>query len=462
MNKKTQRIIVIVLAAALLLTVMIPALSVIVGATVTQGDIDSIRDNLNSVSQRKKDIDAQLAAARKDLAQAKKAVELVQEQVLLTEQQIGYQQQLIDETQAQIDETQAQIDESQTQIDAYDAQIAQKTSDIHDLEEQEAQQYQEFYDQVRWMEETGSASYLSILFEASSFAEMLDYATLIADIMDYSNRIIDRLEATQKELAEARTALQADRDAQAAVKLRQEEQKAEQEAQKAGLKAQMSELEAQKKQLDKDKAEAVALMNKIAASESQFAKDAADLAAEEARVEKALKDAEKKYAEQLAALQNNGEWYWPLPGKVSVSSLFGLRPDPWTGKPSNHSGTDIPAAAGTEIHAAQNGIVTYVSPYKAVDYGWYCMISHANGYVTLYAHQRVKPIVSVGQTVKKGDVIGYVGSTGYSTGNHLHFELRVNNVRQDILKLYPNITFTYSGTSYSWKGNNYPPGLKNT
>ena len=447
MSKKIQRIIVIVLAAALLLSVVIPALSLLAGATVTQADIDNIKGNLNGISQRKKDVQDQLNSIRNNLAQAKAAVELVQEQVILTEQQIGYQQQLIDEIQAQ-------IDESQAQIDAYDGQIAKKTADIHDLEEQEEQQYQEFYDQVRWMEETGSASYLSILFEASSFQELLDYATILNDIMEYSNRIIDRLVATQAELADARAALQADRDAQAAVKLQKEGQKADQEAQ-------MAELETQKKQLEKDKADAVALMNRIAASENEYARQAAELAREEANIQQALKDAERKYAEQLAAMQNNGEWYWPLPGKSSLSSLFGNRPDPFTGKPSTHSGTDIPAAGGTEIHAAQDGIVTYVG-YAGDSYGNYCMISHAGGYVTLYAHQRVKPLVSVGQTVTKGQVIGYVGTTGYSTGNHLHFELRINGVRGDVLRLYPNMTFTYSGTRYSWKGANYPKGLQNT
>ena len=446
MNKKLQRIIVIVLAAVMLLTVMIPALSLIAGATVTQGDIDSIKGNLSDVSQRKKEVQAQLSSVRNDLSKAKEAVNLVQTQVLLTEQQIGYQQQLIDEIQAQ-------IDASQDLIDSYNEQIDQKTADIHDLEEQEEEQYQEFYDQVRWMEETGSASYLSILFEASSFAEMLDYATLIADIMDYANRIIDQLEATQAKLAQARTELQADRDAQEAVKLQQEEQRAEQEAQKAAL-------EAQKSQLEKDKAEAVALMNRIAASESEYAKEAAALAAEEAAIQKALKDAEAKYAAQLAAMQNNGNWYWPLPGKTSLSSLFGGRYHPITHKWHEHSGTDIPAAGGTQIHAAQDGIVTYVSPNQYGSYGWYCMISHAGGYVTLYAHQKVKPIVKEGQTVKKGQVIGYVGTTGSSTGNHLHFELRANGVRSDVLKLYPNMTFTYSG--YSWKGSNYPSALKKT
>ena len=80
--------------------------------------------------------------------------------------------------------------------------------------------------------------------------------------------------------------------------------------------------------------------------------------------------------------------------------------------------------------------------HRASSYGYYCIISHGGGYATLYAHQCQVPAVKEGQTVKKGDIIGYVGTTGRSTGNHLHFELRVNGVRNDVLKLYPGMTFT--------------------
>ena len=110
MSKKAQRIIVIVLAAALLLSVFVPALSLLARATVTQSDIDNIKGNLDAIARRRRENEAQLSSIRNDLAKAKEAVALVQEQVLLTEQQIGYQQQLINDTQAQIDDTQAQID----------------------------------------------------------------------------------------------------------------------------------------------------------------------------------------------------------------------------------------------------------------------------------------------------------------------------------------------------------------
>ena len=370
MNKKTQRIIVIVLAAALLLTVLVPALSLLGSAAVTQGDIQNIKDELTDIKEQKKEADARLAAIRDDLSKAKEQMELIQGQVVLTESQINASQQLLDQ---------------------YDADISAKEADIAELEVQEQEQLEEFYRQVRWMEETGSVSYLSILFQASSFSQLLEYATLITDIMEYSNRIIDRLENTQQQ---------------------------------------------------------------IAASESEAAEEAKKLAESEALINKQLKDAERKYAQQLAELerqqqQNNnnvnmtsGNWYWPLPGRYKISSLFGSRIDPINGRRDNHTGTDIPAPGGTPIYAAQDGIVTTVNRNQyASSYGFYCIISHGNGYATLYAHQNQVPPLSEGQTVKKGQVIGYVGTTGRSTGNHLHYELRVNGVRGDVLKLYPGMRF---------------------
>ena len=196
MKKKTQRIIVIVVAAALLLSVMVPVLSVFARASVTQNDIQNIKSELSDIQAQKKDAEARLKAIRNDLSKAKEQVQLIQDQVLLTEQEINA---------------------SQAMLDEYDAQIAVKEADIRELERQEEEQYQEFYEQVRWLEETGGVNYLSILFEANSFADMLDQAMLIGDIMEYSNGIIEKLKATQRDLDMAREALQTDRDAQALV-----------------------------------------------------------------------------------------------------------------------------------------------------------------------------------------------------------------------------------------------------
>ena len=422
MNKKTQRIIVIIVAAALLLSVMLPLLSMFAQASVTQGDIQNIKNELSDIQAQTKDAEARLKAIRNDLSKAKEQVEIIRNQVLLTEQEINA---------------------SQAMLDEYDRQIADKEQEIAGLEQQEEQQYQEFYQQVRWMEETGGVNYLSILFEANSFADMLDQAMLIGDIMDYSNRIIEQLEATQAELGLARDALASDRADQALVQQELEERKAE---------------------LEDKRNEAQNLMNQIAATESEYAAEAKELAETEAQVNKQLKDAQTKYAAQLAELERkrqeqaaanggsatvnmtSGDWYWPLSNRYKISSLFGSRVDPINGRRDNHTGTDIPAPSGTPICAAQDGVVTTVNANKnASSYGYYCIISHGNGYATLYAHQCQVPPVSEGQTVSKGQVIGYVGTTGRSTGNHLHFELRINGVRNDVLKLYPGMTFTSPG-----------------
>lgn len=413
MKKKTQRIIVIIVAAALLLSVMIPVLSVFAQASVTQSDIQNIKNELGDIQAQKKEAEEKLKSIRNDLSKAKEQVALIQEQVLLCEQEINVSQAILEE---------------------YDRQIAEKELEIQALEQQEEEQYQEFYRQVRWMEETGGVNYLSILFEANSFADMLDYAMLIGDIMDYSNGIINRLKATQTELALARDGLESDRADQALVQ---------------------QELEARRAELEQKRADAQTLLNQIAASESEYAKEAKELAESEARINKELKDAQAKYAAQIAALEaqrnasvnmTSGNWYWPLPGRYKISSLFGGRIDPINGKRDNHTGTDIPAPSGTPIYAAQDGIVTTVNRNKnSSSYGYYCIINHGGGYVTLYAHQCQVPIVNEGDTVSKGQVIGYVGTTGRSTGNHLHFELRVNGVRNDVLKLYPGMTFTSPG-----------------
>ena len=408
MKKKTMRIIVIILAAVMLLSILVPMLTVLAGASstkVTEDDIKKIKGELSDISAQRAKAQAQLSAIRGDLSRAKEQISLIESQILLTEHEISISQRLLEQ---------------------YDMSIQSKELELRALEDREAAQYAQFCNHVRWLEETGSVSYLSILFKASSFSELLDYAVLIADIMDYSNSIIDDLQETQAEIGVARDALQESRDEQAAVS--------------AGLTE-------QKESLESLLVEAEDLYSEIAASEAEIASEAQALLKEEQAIQSELKKAEDQFAKQIAALQqNNGSWYWPLPGSYKLSSLFGGRLDPFTGRPSNHTGVDIPAVSGTKIYAAQAGVVTLVQTNRyATTYGYYCIISHGNGKSTLYAHMKSAPVVKEGQTVTKGQLIGYVGSTGRSTGPHLHFELRIDGVRADALTLYKGMTFTSPG-----------------
>ena len=407
MKKKTQRILVLVLALVMLLSVLVPVLSALADASVTQNDINNIKGELSDITAEKNAVQKQLNAIRGDKSKAKQQIELLQNQILLTEHEITTCQRL---------------------LDRYDLDIQSREEELSSLEAEEKQRYAEFCAHVRWMEETGSISYLSILFEAGSFAELLDRTTLISDVMEYSNRIIDNLKAVQQDVTAVKAELQVARDEQQAVQ---------------------EDLLNQQAELEDQRAEANKLYDQIAENEAELAAQAKALAAEETKIQQQLKKAEQQYAAQLAALQNSGQWYWPLPGRNLLSSLFGARKDPFTGKASNHTGVDVPALSGEKICAAQGGVVTYVETNRyASSYGYYVIVSHGNGKSTLYAHMKTAAIVKAGQTVKKGQVIGYVGTTGRSTGNHLHFEYRINGTRADALTLYPGMTFrTYSGAT---------------
>lgn len=417
MKKTGVRIFVLLLAAVMILSVLMPAMTTLAGA-VTAGDIQDYKDSLQDVQDKKGELEDKLDALQDDKDAAEEKLSLLQEQILLTEQQIG---------------------DSQKLLDSYDQQIADKQSEITQLEEQEDQQYEEFYAQTRWMEENGGTSFISIIFQASSFSELLDYLMLVTDIMNYNDRIITQLEETQAQLAQARDDLQAARDGQAATQAK---------------------LESAKADLTSQKADADQYYQELLSSEESYNGEVAQLQAEEDQIQADLKEAQKKYDEQLAAqkpkptppsstgggsssnpvVDPSGNWYWPLPGYYYISSVFGGRYHPITGAWETHTGTDIPAPGGTPIQCAKDGIVT-TSQYNP-SYGNYCIIYHGNGYATLYAHMRALPSVKVGESVTAGQVIGYVGTTGSSTGNHLHFELRINGQRASALGLYPNLSFS--------------------
>lgn len=431
---------VLLLAVVMLLSVLMPAMTTLAGAAVTQQDIDDFKSSLQDVQGQRSELQKKLDALQDDKEATQEKLALLQEQILLTEQQIG---------------------ESQKLLDSYDQQIEDKKAEITKLEEQEDQQYDEFYTQTRWMEENGGASFISIIFQASSFSELLDYMMLVTDIMNYNDKIITQLEQTQADLAQARDDLQSARDEQAAAQ---------------------SQLETAKADLNSQKKEADEYYQQLLEDENSYDSEEAKLEAEQKQIEADLAEAQEKYRQQLEEAKKpkptptpappsnggntgggsstggggnsgggssnpvvdpSGNWYWPLPGYYYISSVFGGRYHPITGVWETHTGTDVPAPGGTPIQCAKDGVVTTVVPKEAgSSYGNYCIVYHGDGYATLYAHMQSLPCVSEGQSVSAGDVIGYVGTTGSSSGNHLHFELRINGSRANVLDLYPNLSFS--------------------
>lgn len=381
---------------------LLPETVVVPASAVTQAEIDAMREEADDLKSQQKEIQAKLDALEADQANA-------MERKTLLEQQINA--------------TQAEINTIAAQIAKYDELIAQKQEELSRAEAEEQAQYELFCERVRYMEEQGEVSYWSILFSSKDFADLLDNAMMVEEIMDYDNQVMDQLIALREQIEEDKAELETARQ-------EQQDAKAEQEAAQANLQAQESEVDA--------------LLSQISNQEDELEAREAQLRAASDAATAEIAAAERELAAQIANVPSESGFLWPLPGRYNLSSLFGSRKHPITGKANNHTGIDIPASSGTSILAAKSGVVT-TSTYNN-SYGNYVVVSHSDGTSTLYAHM-VRRNCSKGDTVSQGQVIGYVGTTGSSTGNHLHFEVRVNGSRVDPINYFTDLPLTISGVS---------------
>ena len=389
-NRLLRRAAVLLLALVMFLPLTGPGM-VLETSAVTQAEIDALKGNAGKLAEQKKDIQAQLKAVQADKSNALKKKELLEDQIDLIRQEI------------------ANINE---QIAMYDQLIAEKTAELKQAEADEKAQFDLFCRRMRHMEEQGETSYWSILFTSGDFSELLDNYMMIEEIIQYDNQVIDSLVALQEKVANDRTVL--------------EEAQAEQEEAKARQMAAQDELKAQEDEVDKLIAEISAQEDLLEEMEEELNKAAKALDAQ-------IKAKEREYAAQVANVPSESGYLWPLPGGYNtISSLAGGRIHPVTGKPGNHAGIDIPAPSGTNIYAAKSGVVIHAAKGtgSSWSYGNYVIVSHSDGTSTLYAHMS-RIGCKEGQTVKQGDVVGYVGTTGRSTGNHLHFEVRSGSTRKD-------------------------------
>ena len=395
-----RRVLVGVLAVVMVVLLLLPMVSMIAGGAgaVTQSEIDALKQDQRESQAKQQELKNQLAEVKEDQAAAQQ-----KRQILVQ----------------QLEAINAEIANIDKQIAYYDSAIAQKQTEQAEAEAKEAAQYELFCQRVRAMEEDGNVSYWSILFNAESFSDMLDKLADIDAVMEYDNAIMNQLIAIRKEIEAIKAELETSRSEEQAAKQQQEAKKAEQQKKVA---------EAQKL-LDQINAD-VAEVNRQLDAESAAA---SEIQAEIAKKQKQLEEQRKQNG---TVIVSESGYLWPLPGYYRLTSLFGYRIHPITGKAHSHTGIDIPAPGGTPIKAAKSGQV--VTSARHYSYGEYVVIDHGNGNSTLYAHMSSRA-VSEGQMVTQGQVIGYVGTSGSSTGNHLHLEVRDNYTRVDPESKYTNL-----------------------
>ena len=438
-NKKIISVIAIIMAVLMLMMLIVSVIPVSAFAEVTQADIDE--------AQRKKD---ELVAQRQ--ASQEKIDKLKEQQASVLEQKAA-----LDERNEYAKQQLALVQE---QIDMYSEMIAEKKKEVEAAKNREEEQLERYRTRVRAMEENGGYNILTLVFNAESFTALLTSLDDIGEIMESDRRLEDEYIAARQE---------------------HERVQAEYEEEKAGLEAKQTELEEEKVELEGLLAEADQLLKALEediekaireyeiaeAARAAAAAELSNLVAELNRQNQQIANANNNNNANAGGnagstggntgntgssgngglisagsegVQGTGSLVWPVPCSHTVTSRFGPRTHPITGKYTNHNGMDIDGYGhdGYPIVAGDAGVV--VAAKWSDSYGNYVMIDHGNGMQTLYAHMSGMA-VKYGDTVTQGQTIGYLGSTGWSTGTHCHLEVYVNGSRTDPEAYFTGMTF---------------------
>ncbi|WP_035767336.1 murein hydrolase activator EnvC family protein [Butyrivibrio sp. NC2002] len=359
---------------------------------------ESIKEKENQISDAKKERE-QMKSSLTDLQAVKKSLESDKSDLNA----------YITKLDSNLSDIQTKIDDLTAKIEEKEKKIEETTAELEECVRIQTEQYEAMKKRIRFMYEKGDDLYLQLFIESGSFAEMLNKASYIEALSSYDRMKLDEYinnteltEMTKEALEEEKTTLD---EAKQEV-LKEEENLQTLLDQKA---VEMSNLSANIK--DKEAA--------IKEYEDQIAAENATIAA----LEKAVEAEKAELAAQNARVYDGGMFSWPCPSYTRVSDDYGMRMHPTLGIQKMHNGIDLAAPGGSAILAAYSGKVVAAAYNSTM--GNYIMIDHGSGLYTIYMHAS-SLAVSTGAEVAKGQKIASVGSTGRSTGPHLHFGVRLN------------------------------------
>lgn len=382
---------------------------------VSQNEIDTLKKQRDKIAEEKA---AQQAIV--DELEAQHASVL--ERKLALDERNGY--------------TLEQMELNEQEIALYDRMIEEKADELEAAKALEEQQLERYRSRVRAMEENGSLNILSLIFNSGSLGELLTAIDDMGEIMESDRRLEEEYIAARENTER--------------VKEEYEEYKAELEAKQAALRAEQTELQ---RQIDEASDLITQLLADIEGNAEELARLQADQDATQREIDQMVAALEEQRRQEAAAnnpggggsnsgggsVTGTGSFGWPVPSCTYITSKFGPRYHPVTGAyQSSHAGLDIGASYGAAIVASDSGTVTCAGVKGG--YGSCVMIDHGNGYYTLYGHMS-SISVSLGQSISKGDTIGYVGDSGITTGPHLHFEIRVNGVCTDPAPWFSGLSY---------------------
>ncbi|MDO4961062.1 MAG: peptidoglycan DD-metalloendopeptidase family protein [Eubacteriales bacterium] len=318
----------------------------------------------------------------------------------------------------------AEIDKLQNQITDLEELIVQTEGELSDAQAEEEKQYASMKTRIKFMYEHSNENILDVLFGSETIADLLNRTEYIQNVSRYDRDKLDEFIALKEAIASKKEDLESEMDILEQTQAEVEDRKASLEKLQADKKKEVSAYNARiasaESELSSMQADMANIQAAIKAEENNIAAIEAEIRRQEEEARKAAEAAGKAFTPMSAG---DVSFTWPCPGSGRITSYFGDRESPTEGASSNHKGIDVGAPTGTGIVAAAGGTVV-IATYSA-SAGNYVMISHGGGVYSVYMHMS-SIAVSKGQTVSRGSTIGAVGSTGYSTGPHLHFGIRIN------------------------------------
>ncbi|MBR5809130.1 MAG: peptidoglycan DD-metalloendopeptidase family protein [Clostridia bacterium] len=347
---------------------------------------------------------------KEELSQNQKNAEKTQKEIKAKQAEQNEHKKKKNAIDLEIASLQGDIDTIQNVIDEKDAEIEAKNAEIEVLDESLKKTDKQLKKRMKIMYESGTTSYLEMIFSAKGLSDLFTRLSIIESIVKHDNKIIEDYQMQIDQIAAAKEIIETEKNEQV-------------EAREI--------LEGKRGQIKAKQAEQQKLIDALSKDINELKKQEAEMEAAERQIQAQINAALGKSDQKGLTYTGNGKFILPLASYTRISSPFGYRIHPITGTRKLHSGIDYAAPAGTAIYAAEDGVVLTSGWING--YGYTITINHGSGYVTLYAHCS-SLIAKAGQKVTKGQTIARVGSTGNSTGNHLHFEVKVNGSAQDPAK----------------------------
>ena len=419
---KKRKLLVSIVAGLMAVVMVLTMILSLIPTRVSAASSKEIKAQINEMKEQRKEIQAEMAAVQDQYEDTEDEITNIVNEKNAIDQEIGLIHQ--------------EINLINEQVSAYALLIADKQDELDEAQARWNELNEQNKERIRAMEEEGTVSYWSVLFKANSFADLLDRLAMVEEIAASDQRRLNALRDAASVVADAQNELN--------------NEKSELDTARAELDAAQALLDEKRAQSEEVLKELLSKADELEALYEQWEQEENDILTEIAQKEKEYNEAKnREWAAHMAtattappatkpsgggsssggsssggssAPASSGAWKMPC-NYTKLTSAFGMRDAPTAGASTNHQGVDLAGPAGTPIYASRAGTVTTATFGKSA--GNYVTINHGDGFSSVYMHM-THYVVSKGQKVSQGQVIGYMGSTGVSTGNHLHFGISYN------------------------------------